>query len=460
MDDSSDGKAGTPRLRRRAEKFLNGSVPAAPPPETEVDTLKLLHELQVHQVELEMQNEELQHSHEELRVSRDRYALLYDFAPVGYCTLDRDMAIRSVNLTGAVLLGMERSRLIKRRFCQFVADEYLATCANFLAKTFSDQGTVSCELALKAGKGRQLVVQAEAAAVGQGNECLVALVDITARKEAEAALHKSREELEQRVVERTAQLAVSADREREQMTGRLRALEELRQNELLMVQQGRLAAMGEMLDNIAHQWRQPMNYLGLLLQQIGLSLELGDLNKEQFDENLDRAMETLRHMSETIDDFRWFSAPDKAKKEFLVDTVVTKVLHLVEDNFKAQGIAIDRSATGAPSVNGYPNEYGQVLLNLLMNARDAFPESAKAGKRIRIQLWAEGGKAVLTVADNAGGIDDRIMDRIFDAYFTTKELGKGTGIGLFLSKMIIEKNMGGRITVRNVAKGAEFRIEV
>ncbi|QEM68996.1 PAS domain S-box protein [Geobacter sp. FeAm09] len=421
--------------------------------------MKLLHELQVHQVELDLQNEDLQQAYEDLRASRDRYALLYDFAPVGYCTIDRDMVIRSVNLTGAVLLGMERSRLVKRHLCQFIADGHRVTCANFLAKTFSDQGIASCELALKTGKGRQLIVQAEAATVGPGNECLVALIDITARKEAEAALRTSREELEQRVVERTAQLALSADREREEMAGRLRALEELRQNELLMVQQGRLAAMGEMLGNIAHQWRQPMNYLGLLLQEIGLSLELGYINKEKYNENLAKAMVTLRHMSETIDDFRWFSAPDKEKRVFRVDEVVTKVLHLVGDHFKAQGIAIDRSTTGAPAINGYPNEYGQVLLNLLMNARDAFPESAEAGKRIRIQLWAEGEKAVLTVADNAGGIDDRIVDRIFDAYFTTKELGKGTGIGLFLSKMIIEKNMGGRITVRNVAEGAEFRVE-
>ena len=110
--------------------------------------------------------------------------------------------------------------------------------------------------------------------------------------------------------------------------------------------------------------------------------------------------------------------------------------------------------------NGYPNEYAQVLLNILLNARDELVGHNVDDALISIHAFAEGGRSVVTITDNAGGIADEIIDSLFDPYFTTKEPDKGTGIGLFMSKTIIEKNMGGRLTVRNSGSGAEFRIEV
>jgi signal transduction histidine kinase len=111
-------------------------------------------------------------------------------------------------------------------------------------------------------------------------------------------------------------------------------------------------------------------------------------------------------------------------------------------------------------IKGYPNEYAQVLLNILMNARDALLERETADPRVTVRAWMEDGRSVVTLTDNAGGIGEEIIEKIFDLYFTTKENDLGTGIGLFMSKTIIEKNMGGRLTVRNTADGAEFRIEV
>src|SRR6185369_8719968 len=148
------------------------------------------------------------------------------------------------------------------------------------------------------------------------------------------------------------------------------------------------------------------------------------------------------------------------KTLFRVDQVVAKTVSLLEENFKQLSIAIEVDASGEPKLNGYPNEYGQVLLNILMNAKDAFGEQRTVDARIAMRSWTENGKAVLTITDNAGGIKEDIIDKIFDPYFTTKELGKGTGIGLFMSKTIIETNMGGHLTVRNVEGGAELRIEV
>jgi C4-dicarboxylate-specific signal transduction histidine kinase len=245
----------------------------------------------------------------------------------------------------------------------------------------------------------------------------------------------------------------------EETSQRLRAVENLRDNELLMIQQSRMAAMGEMLNNIAHQWRQPMNVLGLKVQEIGLSYEFGGFSKELLDTNIAKSMEILQHMSQTIADFQGFSSPDKEKRVFSVDRVVTKMISLIQGNFNELGIVIDLVTSGEPQINGFPNEFGQVLLNLLANSKDALLERETCDARITVRSWSEDERALLTITDNAGGINEEILAKIFDPYFTTKELGKGTGIGLFMSKTIIEKNMGGRLTACNVEGGAQFRIE-
>ncbi|WP_052263413.1 sensor histidine kinase [Geobacter pickeringii] len=241
---------------------------------------------------------------------------------------------------------------------------------------------------------------------------------------------------------------------------RIRAVEELREKERLLMQQGRLAALGEMIGNIAHQWRQPLNTLGLLVQQLPLMQEEGELNGEVLDATVAQAMEVICHMSRTIDDFRHFFRPDKEKVEFPLNQMVARAVALVEDNYREQRIALDVDAAGDPRIIGYPNEYSQVLLNILLNARDAFEASPHDHPRVVIRVGTENGRSVVTITDNAGGIGEAIMPRIFDPYFTTKDQDRGTGVGLFLSKTIIEKNMHGRLTARNTGDGAEFRIEV
>jgi signal transduction histidine kinase len=132
----------------------------------------------------------------------------------------------------------------------------------------------------------------------------------------------------------------------------------------------------------------------------------------------------------------------------------------MEGSFQGQQTAIEVAQKGDPVVHGYPNEFSQVLLNILMNARDALTERGVAQPKVLIIISEQGERAVVTIADNAGGIPEEIIGKIFDPYFTTKGPQFGTGVGLFMSKTIIEKNMGGLLTVRNVAGGAEFKIEV
>lgn len=298
--------------------------------------------------------------------------------------------------------------------------------------------------------------------------------DITEQKLAAEAVLKLNEELEVRVSQRTNELEenrLKLERQNEELretynrleeetSERIRAMGELREKEHMMIHQSRMAAMGEMLGHIAHQWRQPLNVLGLKIQELGLSYEYGSFSKELLEKNIAGTMEILKHLSQTIDDFRNFSALDKEKSLFRIDQVVEKTISLIKDNFLKQGINMEVSSSGEPEILGYPNEYSQVLLNILINAMDAFVERRIDNAQVTVRSWEEDGRAVVTITDNAGGIKDEIIDKIFDAYFTTKELGKGVGVGLFMCKNIIEKNMGGRLTVHNTENGAEFRIEI
>jgi len=297
---------------------------------------------------------------------------------------------------------------------------------------------------------------------------LLALIAIllrenTRRRKTEDELTVDRRRLEtigKDLRETNEALEASIEKLRIETAERVKAVEALRSREHLLIQESRMAAMGEMLVNISHHWRQPLNVLGLKVQELGLTYKYGGFSEELLDGNVSEAMAIIKHMSQTISDFLNFLTPTREKILFSVDQAIRKAVGLVEENFRNNGITIGISSVGDPQINGDPNEFGQALLNLLMNAKDAFLEGRAAGAKITFLSWRESNRAVVTVTDNAGGIEEKILNKIFDAFFTTKELGKGTGVGLFLSKTIIEANMGGRLSVRNVEGGAEFRIEV
>ena len=238
------------------------------------------------------------------------------------------------------------------------------------------------------------------------------------------------------------------------------AVDEMRQKDQMMIMQERRAVMGEMIHNIAHQWRQPLNVLGLYLQALPLAYGSPEFNSEYLTASVDKSMQLIDHMSQTIYDFMHFFRSDKEMTRFCINEVIKRTLYLIEKSFQDHKIRITFQAGDDSYIFGYPNEYSQALLNILVNARDALIENHSEDALILIQSFAEGEKTVVTITDNAGGIADEIIDRLFDPYFTTKGPDKGTGIGLYMSMTIIEKNMGGHLTVRNTGSGAEFRIEV
>jgi PAS domain S-box-containing protein len=433
-------------LREEAEKRMRTQMAELYPTRAEEETQRLVHELEVHQIELEMQNEELCKAREELETVLDTYTDLYDFAPVGYVTLDRDGVLLAANLNGATLLGVDRSRLIGRRFEPFVADESRPCFTPFLGKVFAGKSKESCEVALAKEGTHRLFVQIEALACTSGDECRVAIIDITQRRRAEDALAEKRRELEE--LNRSLETRI------------VQAVDELRRKDQLLILQERRAVMGEMINYIAHQWRQPLNSLSLYVQELRLESGSGELSEDNLEDTVGKCMQLILHMSQTIGDFRDFFKPDKEKVLFGVNQVIRHALSLIEISLKEPHISVALHSEGDPTVKGYPNEYAQVLLNILSNARDALTERNVDNARISIQSFAEGDTTVVTITDNAGGIPEEIAEKMFEPYFTTKGSDKGTGIGLFMSKTIIEKNMGGRLTVRNTGDGAEIRIAV
>lgn len=237
------------------------------------------------------------------------------------------------------------------------------------------------------------------------------------------------------------------------------ALKERTEQTKLLVQQSRLASMGEMIGNIAHQWRQPLNALGLLIQKIQLISQRGKLTQELLDDNVTKATRIIDNMSTTIDDFRDFFKPDKQKELFGLKTVMQDVMSLLGASFTEKNIEVDIQIQEPNcEVYGFKNEFAQVVINLLNNSKDALSEKNIEEGKISIVGKDYKGYTVLEISDNAGGIPEEIIDRIFEPYYTTKEEGKGTGIGLYMSKMIVEDNMNGRIQVHNTDEGVTFNM--
>ena len=186
----------------------------------------------------------------------------------------------------------------------------------------------------------------------------------------------------------------------------------------------------------------------------------GEFSTEYLEGAVKKMLETIRHMSQTIDDFRNFFRPYKEKVDFRVLDVVQQTISLLEGSLQALRIETEVVASGDPVLNGFPNEFSQVLLNIMINAKDALLEQNVADPTITIEIGSDGGKSFVTITDNAGGIPEAIIGKVFDPYFTTKGADRGTGLGLFMSKTIVEKNMGCSLSVRNLDRGAQFRIEL
>jgi PAS domain S-box-containing protein len=241
-------------------------------------------------------------------------------------------------------------------------------------------------------------------------------------------------------------------------------IEKRQKQERLLIHQSRQAAMGEMLESIAHQWRQPLNIIGLATVNLETHYKMGLMDEKTFDEKMKIISSNITYMSQTIDDFRKFLYPERETIVFNPKKSTEEVLNILGAQLHSSKITAALSIKSDLSFYGVENEFKQVMMILLNNAIDAIKLEIKGQKiaqgMITIEFRRENGEGIIDVTDNGGGISDAIIDNIFNPYFTTKHDAYGTGIGLYIAKNIIESRMKGSLSVKTIDSGSRFTIKV
>ena len=247
-------------------------------------------------------------------------------------------------------------------------------------------------------------------------------------------------------------------------------IEDLKRKENLMAEQSKLAAMGEMLGNIAHQWRQPLNIISMSSSNLKLKNDIGELCSSTLSESLSLILRTTNHLSDTIDTFNDFLKTDKEKSFFNVNENIKNSISLVDSFFKNFNIDIILELEEGIFINSVANEFSQAFINILNNAKDAIVLNLKDDENglIKIKTKKIDNFIEISILDNAKGIEKDILNKIFEPYFTTKHKYQGTGLGLYMTRKIINSSMGGEITVQNRKfvhnqkkyEGAEFKIKI
>ena len=406
-------------VRRRAEESLRAQHHELGKARTEADTQRLVHELQVHQIELEMQNEELRKARDEVESGLEKISDLFDFSPVGYVTLDRDGTIREANLTSAGMLGIERSRLIMRVLGSFVSMADLPAFNAFLAKVFESGAREACDVTLvKEGKP-PVDVRIEAVVDATGRECRAAMTDITDRKRAEV-------------------------------------------DRLIL---SKLESTGILAGGIAHDFN---NLLTVILLDLELARELtrsGEELARLLEESRNAAL-TARGLTQQLMAFAKGGAP--VRKSGLLPGLIRES---VRPALSGSAVRCEFSlADDLWPVEVDEDQFSQVMRNLVLNAREAMPRGGVVNVRAENALLPSreapslppGEYVRISIVDQGIGIPKELLPKIFDPYFSTKQRGdqKGMGLGLTICHSVVQKH-GGAITAESEAGvGTAFHIHL
>ena len=247
---------------------------------------------------------------------------------------------------------------------------------------------------------------------------------------------------------RTTALIASQDREEKEIIRNMKS-------EKMLLQQSKMAAMGEMMDAVAHQWKQPLNALSMYSEIIKSDFEDGTVDKAYVDQFRDDIQVQIDHMVNTLDAFRTFFRPNKENETFSLLSIVHSALFLTKDELLKNNITVNIEQKDHIDIKGSANEFKHLLLNIINNAKDAFNENDIEMRTVTIRVINENGSQRMEIEDNAGGIPKKILNDIFKANFTSKEESKGTGIGLYMSTQIATKH-NATLSVKNVNGGACF----
>ncbi len=237
-------------------------------------------------------------------------------------------------------------------------------------------------------------------------------------------------------------------------------IDERMNQEKLLIQQSKLAEMGNMIGNIAHQWRQPLSEINAIILELQLSARFKSVDENYVVEQIDECFKITEYMSRTISDFQNFFRPSKEKESFSVLEACTRATSIISSSLKFYNIKLVFDSKDDMEILGYPNEFAQALLNLLSNAKDILIEREIKNPEITLKIKRGKKYTLISVEDNAKGIKEENINKVFDPYYTTKHAKQGTGIGLYMTKTIIENNMNGFVNVRNSESGALFTIKI
>lgn len=293
---------------------------------------------------------------------------------------------------------------------------------------------------------------------------IVSFNDISREVAAQLELKHLNDNLEQRVEAKTKQLQELNENLEQRV---IIEVQKNRKKDQQMIQQSRFAALGEMIGNIAHQWRQPLSAINSTASGMKVQLELNLADMKDIDKSYNKIMEYVSFLNQTIEDFREFFKEDKESSIFSVNDVIKKAVSITSATYKDNMIELTLDLEEKIfSTTGFPNELSQVFLNILNNARDALIQNKIQDKKVYVRTYNLNEEICIEFYDNGLGIKEEIIDKIFDPYFTTKHQSQGTGIGLYMSKEIVEKHMNGKISVQNVHKdfndteynGAMFKV--
>lgn len=289
------------------------------------------------------------------------------------------------------------------------------------------------------------------------------------RKEAERLLEeKSRElfqineqlaelnnTLEEKVHEKTAQLEdLNQSLEKKVQL----SIKKIRSQDEIIIKQSRQLAMGEMIEMLSHQWRQPITGIGMSVNNMVLDIDMDEIDEEKFKKKLGTISSQVQYLSKTIDDFRTMFKQTGKKEAVTLQEVAQSALNIMQQNLDSKNIRYKTVFQDQTPMPMFKNEMVQVVLNVLKNAVDIFSEKKVGNPRLLIKTMEKEGACKIAVMDNAGGIPEKILPKIFDPYFSTKKSQIGTGIGLYMCKSIVENHMGGKMNAYNTDQGAVFEV--
>ncbi len=380
-------------------------------------------------------------------LEHDLYKAIIDSTKEGFWLLDDELNIISLNNSFATMLGYAESELLGKKPYELLAlvgeqQQHCAAQAETISTTV--QRTYELTFVTKDNKELHTIVNATTISLSEYHVSTFAFItDISEQKELEQTLIEE----QQNISERNTDLTQRVEAE----------VQANRKKDHIMYQQARLASMGEMIANIAHQWRQPLNIIALIMQDFYISGQLGTLDNEKLEKEYARANSVLQYMSNTIDDFRTFFKHNNEGELFYVNSAIDSLLTLVSKTMEHNDIEIIMNIEDQITVYGHKNEFVQALINIINNAREAIAVHTKDGV-IEINAHTDGTNIVITVQDNGGGINKKDLEQIFEPYFTTKHQTQGTGLGLYMSHQIIVNNMDGSIYAKSRGEGTTFYI--